>query len=162
MAETFVHVYGAADIARVAAEVRKLGDGRTIPNAMTQRIRRAVPPIRKAVKASAIDTLPAGGGLNRWVASAGVRASVKRGPRSAGVKLVGSRRSTGTKKKSDLRAIDVRGRVRAPLFGNRNHWFTHSVTPGYFTKAVEGDGLVAFRKEVDAAIGEAVQKVGLG
>lgn len=156
MAQGYIHVYGADDIARVAAAVRELGDGRTIPNQMTKRIRRAVPPIRKAVKASALAILPSGNGLNAWVAKAGVRASVKRGARSAGVLLVSSRRSQGSQ--SDIRSIN-RGRTRHPLFGNRGFWFPQTVVPGYFTKAVEGDGLDAFRREVDEAIGAAVREV---
>lgn len=152
----YISVYGEADIARVAAEVRRLGNGRTIPNQMAQRIRRAVPPIRKAVRASALSTLPAGGGLGAWVAAAGVRASVRRGPRSAGVSLVSGRKSQGGR--SDLRGID-RGATRHPLYGNRGHWYAQAVQPGFFTKAVEGDGLDAFRKEVDAAVGEAVREV---
>lgn len=154
-----VRVYGADDIARVAAQVRKLGDGRTIPNEMTARIRRAVPPIRKAVKASALATLPAGGGLNAFVARAGVRASVKRGPRSAGVSLVSGRKSR--RGRTDLRRMNE-GRTRHPLFGNRERWYPQVVPAGYFDRAVEGEGLDAFRAEVNNAIGEAVERVGLG
>lgn len=152
-----VRIYGADDIARVAAEVRRLGNGRTIPNRMTKRIRNAVPTIRRAVKASALATLPAGGGLGTWVARAGVRASVKRGPRSAGVLLVSGRRSQGGGK-SDLRRLNL-GRTRHPRFGDRRQWYPQTVPAGYFTKAVEGDGLDAFRHEVNEAIGEAVREV---
>lgn len=151
-----VQVYGAADIARVAAEVRRLGNGRTIPNRMANRIRGAVPPIRKAVKASAVATLPSRGGLGTWVAGAGVRASVRRGARSAGVSLVSGRRSQGGR--SDLRRINT-GRTRHPLWGNRNRWYPQEVTPGFFDRAIEEHGLDAFRREVDEAIGEAVREV---
>jgi hypothetical protein len=151
-----VRVYGAEDIARVAAEVRRFGNGREIPNKMAKRIRRAVPPIRRAVKASAVATLPSGGGLGSWVARAGVRASVRRGGRSAGIALVSGRRSQGGR--SDLRRINE-GRTRHPLWGNRRHWYPQTVTPGYFDRAVEGDGLDAFRREVNDAIGDAVREV---
>lgn len=151
-----IQVYGAADIARVAAEVRKVGNGREIPNRMSKRIRKAVPPIRRAVKASAVDTLPSRGGLGAWVGRAGVRASVKRGPRSAGVALVSGRRSQGGR--SDLRRINT-GRTRHPLWGNRRHWYPQRVPAGYFDKAIDDVGLDAFRREVNEAIGEAVREV---
>lgn len=153
-----VHIYGAEDIARVAAEVRRLGNGREIPNQMAKRIRKAVPPVRAAVKASAVATLPSGGGLGRYVASAGVRASVKRGPRSAGIALVSGMKQRKGRKRVDVRSMN-QGRTRHPLWGNRRHWYPQTVTPGYFDRAVEGDGLDAFRREVNEAIGEAVREV---
>lgn len=158
MTRVDVQVYGAEDIARVAAAVRQLGNGREIPNRMTKRIRKAVPPIRRAVKASALAKLPHAGGLNAYVAAAGVRASVTRGPRSAGVKLVSGRRQKGGRRRVDVRRID-QGATRHPLWGNRRHWYPQAVTPGFFTEAVEGEGLDAFRTEVNEAIGEAVREV---
>lgn len=152
-----IRVYGAEDIAAVGAAVRKLGNGREIPNEMAKRIRKAVPPIRKGVKASAMATLPAGGGLGRWVGSAGIRAAVRRGPRNAGISLVSSRKST--RGKSDLRRINL-GRTRHPWWGDRRHWSPQSVPAGYFDRGVE-PGLPVFRDEVNEAIGDAVRKVGL-
>lgn len=150
-----IDVKGAADIARMAARVRELGDGRTIPNQMAKEIRQAVPPIRKAVKANALAYLPSGGGLNVWVAKAGVRASIRRGPRSAGVSLVSGRNSQ--KKRSDIRAID-RGRVRAPTYGNRKSWHLQTVKAGFFTDAVTGEGFEEFRAATIRAIDKAVRE----
>lgn len=152
-----IRVYGAEDIAAVGAAVRKLGNGREIPNAMAKRIRKAVPPIRKGVKASALSTLPSRGGLNAWVARAGIRAAVRRGPRSAGISLVSARKSQ--RGKSDIAGIN-RGRTRHPWWGDRKHWSPQSVAPGYFDRGVE-PGLPVFRNEVNEAIGEAVRRVGL-
>jgi hypothetical protein len=152
-----IRVYGAEDIAAVAAAVRKLGDGREIPNAMAKRIRKAVPPLRKGIKASALSSLPSSGGFAKWVARAGVRASIRRGPRTAGITLVSARKSQ--RGKSDLRRINA-GQTRHPWWGDRRHWSPQAVKPGYFDRGVE-PGLVVFRHEVNEAIGDAVQKVGL-
>lgn len=146
------------DIAAVGAAVRKLGDGRTIVNEMTIEIRQAVPPIRKAIRDSALASLPSAGGLNRWVAKAGVRASVNRGPRTAGVNLVAGRNSA--RRRSDLKALDRSGRLRHPLFGNRGYWFTQRVKPGWFSEpaAAQADD---FRDVVTKAVNAAARKVGL-
>lgn len=160
-------MYGAADIARVAAQVRKLGDGRTIPNRMSKRIRKAVPPIRRSIRKSAKDLLPARGGarrgyqgLNRWVAAAKVQAKILRGPRTASVSLVIGRKSE--KNRSDLHKINDKGVVRAPTFDRRGpgDWHTQHVPDHYVEKGIENQGgLDAFRHEVNEAIGEAVREV---
>lgn len=146
------------DIAAVAAAVRALGDGRTIVNEMAKEIRRAVPPIRKAVRAHAIAVLPSGGGLGAWVARAGVRASIKRGPRSAGIQLVAGRNST--KGRSELRKLDATGQLRHPLPGNRRHWYAQTVTPGWFSDPATRN-LDEFGNAVSDAVESAARKVGL-
>lgn len=149
----------SSDIAEVAAAVRKLGDGRTVVTEMAKEIRAAVPPVRKAVRAHAIATLPSRGGLNRWVARAGVRATVKRGPRSAGVKLVAGRNSKGGR--ADLKRLDRSGRLRHPLpRGNRSRWYLQQVTPGWFSVPV-AENVEPFTDAVGQAVDTARRKVGL-
>lgn len=145
----------AVRIAALAAEIRELGDGRFIVNDMSKRIRRSAGPIRKAVKASAVAVLPSGGGLGAWVARASVRASVRRGPRSAGVSVVGGRRSTGGR--THLKRIDA-GVVRAPYYGHRSAWHLQRVTPGFFTTPME-EHAEAFRDDVVEAVNEAERRV---
>lgn len=146
------------DIAAVGAAVRKLGDGRTIVTEMSKEIRAAVPPVRKAVKAHALAVLPKSGGLNSWVARAGVRVSVKRGPRTAGVQLVAGRNSL--KGRSDLKRLDSAGRLRHPLHGNRGHWYLQQVTPGWFSEPVAAS-TDTFVEAVADAVETAARKVGL-
>ena len=146
------------DIALVAAAVRKLGNGRTIVNEMAGQIRKAVPPIRKAVRAHELEVLPHRGGLNEWVARAGVRAAVRRAARTAGVSFVQGRNSRGGR--SDLKRIDA-GRVRAPAWGNRKAWHLQAVPAGAFTNAVTTEGAQEFRAAVVVAVDEAARKVGL-
>jgi hypothetical protein len=148
------------DISRVAVEVRRLGEGRAIVNEMAKEIRRAARPIRPTVKARAVATLPHSGGLGEWVARAGFRVSVKRGPRSAGVSIVGSRKSM--RKRTDLAKIDA-GSVRAPSWGHRTRasWHTQVVPAGFFTHAVE-EHVDDFRDAIVVAVEHAKDKVGLG
>ena len=141
-------------IARIAAQVRELGNDRTIVNAMTRRIRRSFTPIKRKVKAGTA-RLPQGGGLAAWVAKAGIRVSVKRGVRLAGVEVVGSRKST--KRKTDLRRIDS-GSLRAPYFGHRKAWHLQKVNPGFFTEPMT-EHVDEFRADIVRAIDEAEGQV---
>ena len=54
-------------------------------------------------------------------------------------------------------AILNRGRLRHPLFGNRNFWFNQDVKPGFFTDtiAADADGI---RKRVFDAIDDTVNR----
>ena len=100
-------------------------------------------PLRKAIKQSAIDTLPTKGGLNKWAASTPSQNTDFR-EKSAGVRIRMS------KKGHDLAALN-RGRLRHPLFGNREHWYTQSIAPGFFTKPIE-EGGDALKQRIQAAI----------
>ena len=141
----------------VAGKVRALGEDRTIVNEMAKEIRRAAMPVRKDVRTSALVTLPSGGGLNAWTARASVTVQVRRSGPRAGVTIKAGRRST--RGRADLRGLDA-GRVRHPLWGNRRHWYSQGVTPGFFT-----DPVLAHRDDyVEAcatAVLNAARKVGL-
>jgi hypothetical protein len=146
------------DIAAVGAAVRKLGDGRTVVNEMAKEIRDAVPPVRAAARQHALAFLPKRGGLNAWVAAASVRAAVRRGPRSAGVSLVAGRNSR--RRRADLDRLDRDGRLRHPLYGDRDFWYLQSVQPGWFTAAVV-DHTDDFADAIADAVDTAARKVGL-
>lgn len=153
-----VDVDGAARIAAVAARVRELGTDRVVVNNLAREIRSVGKPAKAAVKARALATLPARGGLNAWVARAAVRVAVRRGTRTAGVSLVAGRNSQ--RRRSDLKAIDA-GRVRAPAWGRRTSWHVQAVTPGFFTEAVDASAVTEFRAGMVRAIERAEREVGL-
>jgi len=89
-------------------------------------------PLRQKIKKSALDTLPASGGLAKWAAKTPSSNTDFR-ERSAGVRI------TMAKKGHDLAALN-RGRLRHPLFGKRKHWYTQEIAEGFFTKPIEEDG----------------------
>lgn len=149
-------IEGAAELALVGRAVRSLGADRKIVNEMTKEIRRAVPPIRSAVKANALVYLPKRGGLNRWVASAKITAQVRRGASNAGITIVDGRNSA--KKRTDMRKINA-GTTRAPLYGNRSHWYPHRVRAGFFDDAITQEGADAFREAVIVAVDRAAGRV---
>lgn len=147
----------SADIAAVGAAVRRLGDGRTVVNEMGREIRAAVPPVRQAVRAHALQFLPHRGGFNAWVAAATVRASVRRGPRSAGVTLVAGRNAA--RRRAALKLLDELGQVRHPTHGHVP-WVLQRVPSGWFSDPVV-DSADRFTDAVADAVDTAAQKVGL-
>jgi hypothetical protein len=150
-----IHVIGGEDIALVARAVRRLGTDRVIVNNMAKEIRRAVPPVRAAVRANAVAILPRRGGLGAWVAKTRVTARIRRSASNAGITFVGGKNSKG--KRSDLKRMDA-GQTRHPTFGHRP-WVAQSVTPGFFTHAVTEEGATAFREAVVVAVDNAAREV---
>lgn len=137
----------AVSFEQFANELKAFRDSKAILNALKRDLRKPLPALRKEVRASATETLPggAGGGGSRggslasWVAKARVTAKVKDRGRAAGIRVKVSRASQDGDR-ADLKALDDSGRVRHPLRGNRGHWYSQSVPPGFFTKAWERTG----------------------
>lgn len=123
-------VTGGADLRKLGKQLRAAGD-REIINTLRRELREGSKETRTAIKRSALETLPARGGLNRWAATTpGVSASL--GGRSPSVRI------TQRKRGHDIAAIDT-GEIRHPLYGRRTTWVAQDITPGFFTKPVEHD-----------------------
>ncbi len=127
-----ITVDGGAEIALVAAAVRREGTDRKIVNDMAAEIRRGVGPVTRAIREYETEVLPHGGGLNVWVAKATIRTLVRRGAKSAGV-LIRQGRNSGTGRRSDLKRLDSTGRVRHLTWGHRP-WSSQTVVVGAFTQ----------------------------
>jgi hypothetical protein len=143
-----------SDWRTVAAELRAFDGRREVLKAMRRGIREPVPVIRRAIRARALATMPARGGLNRWVAAARVNATIKVKSRQIQMRLVGGRNSAGGR--SDMEAIN-RGRVRAPSWGHKTakSWHTVGVAPGYFHEPAADAAdmvLAAIDRAVDGAL----------
>jgi len=151
-----VKVEGADKLALLGKAIRKMGSDRTIIKNLSKEIKSFGPPVREALKASALATLPKRGGLNKWVAASRVNVSVRRGATTAGVSIKEGRNSAGGR--SDLKGIDA-GMVRHPLLGNRAHWYPQRITPGFATKTLEGPVLQEFQQLTVKAIDEAISEV---
>lgn len=137
-------------------DLRKYEDKKILLKEFRTEIRKPIPAIRKAIKGVALAILPKRGGLNLWVAAIRITARMKFAGRSAGVKLIGGRRSTGAQ--SDIRAVD-RGRVRAPSWGRRSRgdWHTQVVQPEFFTVPADNDK--AWRGAILAAVDKGLKVI---
>lgn len=126
MAETIEHY--ARTVEQLITESRVL-------TAIEKGIRKPVPAARRAVRARALETLPAGGGLNKWVAKARINAKVKVTGDRVNVHFKGGRDASGHR--ADLNRLDL-GRVRHPAWGRRGEgqWALQAVTPQFFSEPV--------------------------
>jgi hypothetical protein len=111
-----IRITRGSDLAIIAADCRRVANGKVVLRELRKDIRKSVVPIRAAVRERALEILPSSGGLNAWVARSRITGVVLTGANSAGIKIRGTRNLiTG---KSGLKSIDA-GAVRHPVYSNR-------------------------------------------
>ena len=173
----------AAQLRRLSRDLRATGNA-ALRRELNKSLTVAAQPLIEAAKASAAGELPKGGGrgvrsfnrktgarqnklktkgfanrggtssrvesLSSRVVNAKYKVKVKAG-RNPGVVLT----ATGSKgRKIDLNQLDS-GIVRHPLFGNREHWYSQPVPPGWWSRPMEA-GVPAVTVAVKAAVDKAV------
>lgn len=150
MAKVDLQVRGSADLARVGARLREFGD-KGLTREVQRGLQRATKPMREAGQRAAASEFPQAGGLaDRVVSSKFSSRSQMRG-RNPGVRIVVS---GGL----DLDAVDRRGIVRHPVYGNRDVWVDQRIKPEIISGAFEEKAPVA-RVEIDKVLTEAARKL---
>lgn len=136
-----IRVVGLGGLERVARELKAAGN-EGLKKELRAGLRAATDPLKPKIRASAAAALPHRGGLAALVARSpmSVRTGLGSNP---SVRLVMSN-------KHDIKRMNA-GTVRHPLFGNRQHWYTQAVTPGWFERPVQAD-LPQVRDAVNKAI----------
>ena len=142
-----------------ANELKAFSNSGAIVNEIRKDLRKPLPELRTAVRASAIAKLPSGGGLGAWVAKARLSAELKAYGRAAGIRVKVSRKST--KDKAALKQLDEGGTLRHPLYGNRRHWYSQVVASRYFSDVWDSFG-PQFIKAADDAVDRALDKIRKG
>lgn len=140
-------IRGGDDLKRVARELKAAGDGQ-LRRDLLRGIRESVKPGIPEVRASAASTLPKRGGLADRVA--GQQYAVRTSLAAGRVSVLG-------KGMKELIDID-KGKLRHPLFGNREKWIGQSVEPGFFTKPLEARG-PSIRTAVLKVISDVARKI---
>ena len=123
MADDF-GIRGAESVDQLVKALRKHADGKALKKEFYSGLNRVSKPLRQRMKESTNDpvNLPTGGGLQgRMYGKQSVVASAKSG-RNAGLRIVARSRKGGY----DLGSVHRTGRLRHPVFGNRNVWVTQS------------------------------------
>lgn len=123
-----VQLYGAKRLNTVARRLKQAGD-KDVQRELHRSLNRATKPMRATAKRRAEEILPHRGGLARRVASARMQTRL----RTKGNETQVSVRATS---QLSLRSID-RGRLRHPVFGNRNVWVNQPVTRGWWTDSMK-------------------------
>lgn len=146
----------AISVDELVRELRSFDARREIVKAIGKGVRAGVPPVRKAIRSRALDTLPRAHGLGAWVSKISITAQVKLQARSGTIKLKGGRNSLG--QRSDIKRIDA-GRVRAPSWGHRTaaSWHNQAVKPGFFTETAAA--AKDWHDDVDQAVDEALNQI---
>lgn len=94
---------------------------------MARKLTIALKPVKAELRQSARDTLPHG--LGATVASSRINTRTVLSGKAAGMRLVMT-------SQHDIAAMD-RGRLRHPLYGNRNFWYSQEIKPGWWTDVAD-------------------------
>ncbi len=146
----------SASVDAFVRELRGFSARGEIVKQLRTEMRKPLPEVRKKIKASALNTLPRRGGLNKWAARTRITAKITVTGRAVKVRVRGARNSLGGE--SDINAID-RGRVRHPSWGRRGRgqWHVQRVTAGFFTTPVSEDE--QWRAACLAAVDKALETI---
>lgn len=142
-------VEGAQQLTELAAKLKRLERG-DLRRELLKSIRTAAKPLGEEARKSAAETLPKSGGLAAEIAATPVRVRSSLSGRSARVRL-----SDPTPHRT--RALD-RGRLRHPVFGNRDNWVSQQIPPGWWTKPME-EGAPHVREAIVRTIREISEKL---
>jgi len=126
MAQDF-EIRGAGELEKLAKRLKDTG-GNDLKKELLRGIREANKPTIAKVKKSAAENLPRRGGLAAKVAKEPIGTRTRLTGNSAGV-TISRKRGRG------LNA----GRLRKPLFGNRDRWYDQPVAKDWFNKPIEDD-----------------------
>lgn len=100
---------------------------------LASRISDVTNTLAQVARENALRTLPGGGrpnGLGAWVVARTKFTATSDGAGAGSVNVTVTAKST-----SDIARINE-GSVRHPLFGNRRHWYTQSISPGWWSNTV--------------------------
>lgn len=122
----------------MATQLRKLARdmdavGPKLSREIPKRMRKVAVPMVADIRAEA-RTLPERGGFAEYIAGSRITIQTRTSVQRAGVSVVGLRSKSGGF--VDLRAVN-RGRLRHPVFGDRDRWRTQQIRPGFWDRAIE-------------------------
>lgn len=155
-----VRVEGAAELRRVAAQIRAEGR-KDLSREMGKALSRAADPLKQKIRESAAETMPRSGGYaGAFEKSLRFRASQRGSGDSAAYSL--STYADGESERRDIRALEA-GKLRHPVFGRSrpgrrkgervaNPWTVTSIRPGFHKRATA--------KAADEAVKQLNQVVG--
>ena len=147
MPDDFV-VHGAEKLAALSRALKSAD--KELKRETFRGLNRAVKPMRAAVKASAEERMPSGYGPTF---AKSLRIRTRR--RTDGITLVGTAKGNPRARKvGDLEA----GRLRHPLFGDREHWYTQRVQPGFWSKPLEASAPLV-RRELIKVMDDMAEKI---
>lgn len=143
-----IEINGADDLYRLRQELKKAGATGLWKETLKQFRVLGKVPIAKA-KSNARTRLPQAGGLAADVAKSRFTTKTRTGVRTAGVRI------EAKNARYNARTVNW-GRVRHPLFGNRNHWYDQAIPRDWFYDAMM-DSRPVFRAGVQRVLKQVAQ-----
>lgn len=131
MAEPDIRIEGTEQFLALSKALKHAGRGE-LRKELGKGLRKSVKPLTKETRSVARRDLPSRGGLADQVAREPQRVQVRTGRKTAGVRLVVGKKRGGAR-------MTNRGRLRHPVFGNRDVWVTQPVKPGWFDDTIKAD-----------------------
>ena len=141
-------IKGADELEALGKALKQVGD-RELRLELFRAIRTATKPTHQQIRDSARELLPSRGGLPELIAKSSLSTRTRLSGRQVGVRIVASNRH-------DIRSLD-KGRLRHPLYGDRDHWFQQTVREGWFSRPLFATGK-AVRLEVSEAASRVAMK----
>lgn len=114
-------------------------------------MRQAAKPLIPKARASARTHLPQRGGLAKAVSKSPIRVQVRTGRNTYGVRIAVGNNRSGARGANQ-------GVIRHPVFGDREHWETQSVPPGWFDDVMEASA-PQVRPEVEKAMQRVIDTI---
>ena len=139
------------DLQRLGKRLRDAGRG-DLRRVVLSRMRAEAKPVLPEVRENARSTLPSRGGLAELIAGSRMGIRTRLSASSVGVRVVASN-------PHDIRQLNA-GRLRHPLFGDREHWYTQQVQPGWFDRPLE-ERAPAMRRSITEALDEVARRLTL-
>lgn len=138
-------IKGAEDLEKLGRALKQVGD-RELRKELLAALRAATKPMKEAVQASARENLPSRGGFADLVAASRFTTKNRLSGKNVGMRFE-------AKNRHEIKALD-RGRLRHPLYGNKEHWYTQTVTAGWFSTPIE-----EMSQEIRVEVSEALARV---
>lgn len=150
MAEFEVH--GADQFLKLSKALKHAG--RTeLRRALNTGIRQSAKPLVGKTRAAARRKLPKAGGLAEQVAKEPQRVQVRTGAKTAGVRMVVGKKQGGARGSN-------RGKIRHPVFGNREVWVEQDIpeAAGWYDDTIKDDA-PQVRRGIERAMQDVADKV---
>ncbi|BCJ45314.1 hypothetical protein GCM10010168_85830 [Actinoplanes ianthinogenes] len=160
-------IRGDRRLREVAAQIKAIGD-KGLGREMAAGLRKATEPIKKGIRTSAEQTMPASGGYSALLSkSLRWRVNVRPGARIANVTLTTT--ADGTKEKRDLGRLEA-GELRHPVWGRSrklksgkrksNPWATTTIRAGFHKRGTDKAADVAEKEMAEVLDGLAAKLAG--
>jgi|ERR1019366_2941192 hypothetical protein len=123
---------GSEVLRNIGSRYEELGDGKfqtDMQRAIFGSLRASA--LEDQIRQSALSKLPKSGGINELVAEAPIYQRSSTHHRRFGISIIQNRSG------HDLRDLDRYGKIRHPVFGNREIWVTTRIPKGYFIEPIK-------------------------